>query len=119
MPFTQGHHVKHWADGGPTTLANLTLLCRRHHRSVHEDGFQVERLPSGELEFRRPDGRPLDQAPPLPVVDDDIVEAWRAENEAAGLDLDGHAARGTWDGTRVSVAWAIDVMHPLAVRERP
>ncbi|HSL49257.1 MAG TPA: DUF222 domain-containing protein, partial [Candidatus Deferrimicrobiaceae bacterium] len=28
----QGHHVRHWAQGGPTTLANLVLLCRRHHR---------------------------------------------------------------------------------------
>jgi hypothetical protein len=32
--FTQGHHLRHWAQGGPTTLSNLTLLCRRHHRTV-------------------------------------------------------------------------------------
>jgi hypothetical protein len=50
--FTQGHHIRHWAHGGPTTLSNLTLLCRRHHPSVHEDGFQVERLPDRELRFR-------------------------------------------------------------------
>jgi hypothetical protein len=61
--FTQGHHIRHWAHGGPTTLSNLTLLCRRHHRSVHEDGFEVERLPDGELRFRFPDGRPLPDAP--------------------------------------------------------
>ena len=35
--FGQGHHVQHWANGGPTTLSNLALLCRRHHRAVHED----------------------------------------------------------------------------------
>ncbi|HEY7654396.1 MAG TPA: DUF222 domain-containing protein [Methylomirabilota bacterium] len=34
----QGHHVRHWAAGGPTTLSNLALLCRRHHRAVHEEG---------------------------------------------------------------------------------
>ncbi|HSL48572.1 MAG TPA: DUF222 domain-containing protein [Candidatus Deferrimicrobiaceae bacterium] len=33
----QGHHVRHWAQGGPTTLSNLALLCRRHHRAVHEE----------------------------------------------------------------------------------
>ena len=57
--FTQGHHIKHWANGGSTTLSNLALLCRRHHRAVHEEGFQVKRLADGELEFRRP-GRAAD-----------------------------------------------------------
>jgi hypothetical protein len=32
----EGHHVQHWAEGGSTTLSNLALLCRRHHRAVHE-----------------------------------------------------------------------------------
>jgi hypothetical protein len=26
--FGQGHHIRHWAQGGPTTLTNLALLCR-------------------------------------------------------------------------------------------
>src|SRR5436309_7518296 len=43
LPFGQGHHIRHWAHGGPTTLSNLALLCRRHHRAVHEEGYQVER----------------------------------------------------------------------------
>ena len=34
--FTEVHHVKHWADGGETSLANTVLLCRRHHRALHE-----------------------------------------------------------------------------------
>src|SRR3989454_293498 len=38
--FGQGHHIRHWANGGPTTLSNLALLCRRHHRAVHEEGYQ-------------------------------------------------------------------------------
>src|SRR5438445_147790 len=55
--FGQGHHIRHWANGGPTTLSNLTLLCRRHHRAVHEEGYQVERRHDGALRFRHPDGR--------------------------------------------------------------
>src|SRR5882762_1273917 len=62
--FTQGHHLRHWAQGGPTTLSNLALLCRRHHRAVHEEGYQVARGPDGVLQFRRPDGRPLPDVPP-------------------------------------------------------
>ena len=38
--FGQGHHIRHWAHGGPTTLWNLAMGCRRHHRAVHEEGFQ-------------------------------------------------------------------------------
>ncbi|MGH7390999.1 MAG: DUF222 domain-containing protein, partial [Candidatus Rokuibacteriota bacterium] len=55
--FGQGHHIRHWANGGPTTLSNLALLCRRHHRAVHEEGYQLDRQPDGEFRFRRPDGR--------------------------------------------------------------
>src|SRR5213595_2561457 len=66
--FGQGHHIRHWAHGGPTTLSNLTMLCRRHHRAVHEEGFQVERQPDGELCFRHPDGTPLVESPPLPPL---------------------------------------------------
>ncbi len=35
-PWTDAHHITHWADGGPTTLDNLVLLCRHHHRATHE-----------------------------------------------------------------------------------
>lgn len=41
--WCDGHHIVHWADGGPTDLDNLVLLCRRHHRMVHEGGWQVMR----------------------------------------------------------------------------
>jgi Domain of unknown function (DUF222)/HNH endonuclease len=40
-PWCDAHHVVHWADGGRTALANLVLLCRRHHRFVHQ-GFGLE-----------------------------------------------------------------------------
>ena len=40
--FVDGHHVEHWADGGETRMENLVLLCRHHHRLIHEGGFGVE-----------------------------------------------------------------------------
>ena len=54
--WCDGHHLKFWADGGPTTLNNLALLCRRHHRKVHEDGFSLERV-AGQFVVRPPDRR--------------------------------------------------------------
>jgi 5-methylcytosine-specific restriction endonuclease McrA len=63
LRFVQGHHIQHWAHGGPTTLANLVLLCRRHHRALHEGGYRIAREADGKLTFLRPDGRPLPEAP--------------------------------------------------------
>jgi len=114
VSFGQGHHIRHWAQGGPTTLSNLAMLCRRHHRAVHEDGYHVERRPDGELRFTRPDGRPLHDVPPPPAVPDDPFQALRATNETAGLRLDAATTRPGWLGERLDVGWAIDVLHPRA-----
>src|SRR5712671_3235420 len=54
--FTEGHHVKHWADGGETRLGNLVTLCRFHHRLVHEGGFGLRVTDDGVFVFTRPDG---------------------------------------------------------------
>ena len=35
------HHIVHWADGGPTNLTNLVLLCDHHHRAVHHAGWDI------------------------------------------------------------------------------
>jgi 5-methylcytosine-specific restriction endonuclease McrA len=112
--FGQGHHIRHWAQGGPTTLSNLALLCRRHHRSVHEDGYAVERHADGELRFRRPDGRLLPHVPPPAAVPADPVDALRAGNDARGLSIDARTSRPGWLGERLDVGYAIDVLHPLA-----
>jgi hypothetical protein len=63
--WCDAHHVRHWADGGPTAASNLLLLCRRHHRLIHRPrGFTLE-IVEGQPVFRRPDGSILeDRAPP-------------------------------------------------------
>ena len=116
VSFGQGHHIRHWANGGPTTLSNLAMLCRRHHRAVHEQGYQVERQPDGELRFRRPDGRLLPDVPPPPAIPDDPVRALRALNEAAGLHLHAQTTCPGWLGESIDVGWVIDVLHPRALQ---
>ena len=54
--YVDAHHIRHWADGGETSLENCTLLCRHHHRLVHEEGFGCERSADGAIVFRYPDG---------------------------------------------------------------
>jgi hypothetical protein len=112
----QGHHVRHWAQGGPTTLSNLALLCRRHHRTVHEEGYQIERMPDGALQFRRPNGWLVPEVPPLAAVPADPVGALVARHAAEGLRLDARTGCPKWLGERLDVGWAIGVLHPLATR---
>jgi 5-methylcytosine-specific restriction endonuclease McrA len=110
----QGHHVRHWAQGGPTTLTNLVLLCRRHHRTVHEEGYQVTRGPDGTLRFRRPDGREVPDVPPPAAVPADPTGALRTCHDAQGLRLNARTACPGWLGERLDVGWAINVLHPMA-----
>ncbi|HEY6508281.1 MAG TPA: DUF222 domain-containing protein, partial [Vicinamibacterales bacterium] len=60
------HHIEHWVDGGETNLDNLLLLCRRHHRSVHEGTIRLKRQPDGTVAFFHGNGLPVPSAPPLP-----------------------------------------------------
>lgn len=54
--WLDAHHVVHWADGGETSLANLILLCPKHHRLLHEGGFEIKPGPNGEWQFRNASG---------------------------------------------------------------
>jgi hypothetical protein len=63
--FVDAHHVRHWAEGGETSLDNLVLLCRRHHRFVHEGGYSVDRT-GDHFRFRDPWGVPISDAPRPP-----------------------------------------------------
>jgi hypothetical protein len=110
----QAHHIHHWAEGGPTKLSNLALLCRRHHRAVHEEGYRVDRLSNGGLRFRGPDGRLLPDVPCAPALPADPVSVLRAHHRDAGLTLDARTAMPSWLGEHLDVGYAIDVLHPRA-----
>jgi len=84
LRYCDAHHITHWADGGRTRLDNLVLLCRRHHRAVHEYGFRVERAPDGVVRFLRPDGRPLPDVPAISRPPADLVDM----HTARGISVD-------------------------------
>jgi hypothetical protein len=52
--WCDGHHVVHWQDGGPTTLANAVLLCGHHHRLVHQQDWGVHIAADGLPSFTPP-----------------------------------------------------------------
>jgi len=65
--WCDGHHLWHWAHGGPTELANLVLVCRRHHRKLHATGWHAKLLPDATLEVTHPDGTTEISEPPGPI----------------------------------------------------
>jgi hypothetical protein len=114
------HHVEPWAAGGGTSLANTALLCRRHHCAVHEEGFSMKLAPDGEARFYRPDGRPLPEAPALPVLARAPITALVARLASHGVAVDpgrrcptGGVGRSTTPGKSIgcggATAWT---RHP-------
>jgi len=91
LRFTDAHHVRHWADGGETKLENLILLCRFHHRLVHEEGYTAH-FPRGERPyFLDPRMRLLPDVPPLPTssssgLPPEPVEALVRQNRLRGVE---------------------------------
>ena len=119
MRHAQGHHLHHWANGGPTRLDNLALLCRRHHRAVHEEGYGVERDADGTLRFSTPGGRSIPEVPAPPAVPPDATEALVAAHRARALAIDARTGCPSWLGERLDLAWAIGVLHPAAQPAAP
>lgn len=58
--FVDAHHIAHWAEGGESSLDNLTLVCTHHHRLLHEGGFSIQRHRDGRHYFATPDGRSVE-----------------------------------------------------------
>ena len=52
--WCQAHHIIHWADGGPTSVDNMVLLCSRCHHKVHDNDWQIRQTPTGRYNLKRP-----------------------------------------------------------------
>jgi hypothetical protein len=115
--YIDGHHVQHWADGGETSLENLVMLCRRHHRMVHEGGYGCERQANGDFVFTDPYQRLL-PASPTPVRIDtnpefgSYIESWLHD-----LDIDERTCVPHWyAGDRMD--WDLAVWHMFQIEEK-
>ncbi len=106
--FVDGHHVRHWAQGGQTKLSNLVSLCRFHHRQVHEGGVVIQRLDDGALRFVRPDGRSFDSIAPGHAPTQGDWTRLPATHREQGIVIDRHTATTRWRGESMDYGMAID-----------
>lgn len=89
--FVDGHHIEHWADDGETSLENLVLLCRHHHRLVHEGGFGCHRTENGEIVFTDGREQPISEYSPLPGLGIDL-DGW-LDKQIFENDIDRNSCR--------------------------
>lgn len=94
--FVDAHHIRHWADGGETCLNNLVLLCRRHHRMVHEEKFGVHSEADGGLHFTDPQGRHLPNAADSRFRGN--VFTLTTQNSRAGIHITPSTGKCEWSG---------------------
>ncbi len=82
------HHIVWWALGGASDMANLLLLCRKHHHAVHDRGWSCTGT-AQEPVFRRPDGCVVGQVPEPVTLEGSLP---RADDTGPG---------GDWQGDRI------------------
>ena len=113
--YVDAHHVQHWCDGGETRLDNLVLLCRHHHRLLHQDGYEIIKLGEQQFEFLTPAGDAMRAAlvPQFAAADEDMVSeilAIEREHEGIGWVIDARTAVTRWQGERMDYDLAIWAM---------
>ena len=113
--FVDGHHIKHWADGGDTSLDNLVLLCRHHHHLVHEGGFACEKSADGEVYFKDQRQQPLPNWSELPrVANDHDVQQW-LDREFFSATANGEGCNAKWyAGERMDWQMAVSALFPVS-----
>jgi hypothetical protein len=104
--FVDAHHIRHWADGGPTSMDNLLLLCRHHHRLLHEFGFSIERRDDGRALFFRPDGGLIPEAPIPARPSCDVSEVARD----CGAHVSAETCVPNWDGEPLDLHDAVQAL---------
>jgi hypothetical protein len=112
--YVDGHHVRHWSNGGETKLSNLVTLCRFHHRLVHEGRVAVQTLNDGRFRFIRPGGTVIESAL-LPAT------AWRelvAAHAAPDIQITRQTAVTRWTGEALDLDVAVGWLMQNAYRAK-
>ena len=109
--YVDGHHVRHWADGGETKLSNLVTLCRFHHRLVHEGQVVIQSVDDGAFRFVQPNGELFDGAVRSSGDWNELI----ASHASSGVLITPSTAVTGWSGEALDLDLAVECL----VRRRP
>ena len=118
--FVDAHHIHHWCDGGETRLDNLVLLCRHHHRLVHEEGYGIAMGSAGKPVFTTPGGKTMRSShfPQFPQFSDmagihvsaETFFGLELEHEKSGVAIDSATAITAWRGERMDYGMGVEAL---------
>jgi hypothetical protein len=97
---TDLHHIRHWINGGKTSLDNIISLCKYHHMLIHQRGYLIATTPEGTFTFYHPDGTLIPSSPALPDTDGSIDGCHDADITPATI-------IPAWYGERLDLDYAI------------
>ena len=80
-------------------MNNLVLLCRRHHRLVHEEGFGLNRGADGAFNFTLANGTIIPPGPDTRFRGN--VVAQQVKNRELGLDITAETSIPAWCGEKM------------------
>jgi len=106
--FVDAHHIQHWADGGETSMDNLVLLCRTHHRLVHEAGYCVKQTAEKGVVFSLPDGGIIPRGPDTRFRGN--VVSIKSMNKKKGLNITAETSIPDWQGDQMDNSMAVDML---------
>ena len=89
-------------------MDNLVLLCRKHHRLVHEAGYGVQVVAGKGAVFSLPDGKIIPQGPDTRSRGN--VFAIRTKNHENGLEITSQTAVPNWGGEQMDHGTAVDML---------
>ncbi len=98
-------------------MGNTILLCRAHHRRVHEGGYRVCSDRNGQVVFFTPKGKALFEAPPLPELPPDPVESLVRGNRERGITPDCSSGAPKWSRDSY-IPWVIEAAAREAIDPR-
>ncbi len=102
------HHVEHWIDDGETHPRNLLLVCRRHHKYVHEHDFRVELDDDGTARFYDPHNRLIPAVGEKPKHAVGTLDGMRARHRDQDIHIDPNTAHPTRNDRPVDYHWIVN-----------
>ncbi|MFT7245318.1 MAG: hypothetical protein ACI82A_002686 [Candidatus Azotimanducaceae bacterium] len=105
--YTDSHHIKHWAQGGETSMENLVTLCRFHHGLLHKGAYRLARDETGDLVFTNSRNEVISQSF-YPQFPDDLHA-----DDCLDPKIDERRVESKWRGDSMDIQQSLQCMFQL------